>query len=77
MRLATSVPPIAHVVLSAVLLVVGVLLLMVAIWRLIRGAHSISSLHLSSGHVSTKFNIDIKQCHNYIELHYKDSFLSK
>lgn len=52
MKLATTVPPIAHVALSAVLLVLGGVLLVLAVWRLVRGAHSISSLHLATGHVS-------------------------
>lgn len=51
MNLATSVPPVAHVALSAVLFGFGALLLITAVWRLVRGAHSISSLHLAAGHV--------------------------
>lgn len=50
MALATSVPPIARTVLTALLLVVGGLLLLIAIWRLVRGANRLSSLRLAAGH---------------------------
>lgn len=51
MKLATTVPPIAHAGLSASLFVIGALLLLIAIWRLVRGANRLSSLHLAPGHV--------------------------
>lgn len=50
MNLATTVPPIAHIALTAILLVIGALLLIIAVWRIVRGAHRLSSLHLASGH---------------------------
>lgn len=51
MALATTVPPIAHAGLSGALFVVGILLLLIAIWRLVRGANRLSSLHLAPGHI--------------------------
>ncbi|XP_017771039.1 PREDICTED: scavenger receptor class B member 1 isoform X2 [Nicrophorus vespilloides] len=51
MALATSVPPVARAVLTGILLVIGLLMLVVAIWRLVRGANRLSSLHLATGHV--------------------------
>ncbi|KAH1006208.1 hypothetical protein HUJ05_006961 [Dendroctonus ponderosae] len=56
MKLATSVPPIAHAALSGILFAVGVLLLIVAIWRLVRGANRLNSLQLAPGHVGTPAN---------------------
>ncbi|KAG5876516.1 hypothetical protein JTB14_015442 [Gonioctena quinquepunctata] len=51
MKLATTVTPIARVALSAALFVVGAILLIIAIWRIVRGANRLSSLHLAPGHV--------------------------
>lgn len=56
MGLATKVPPIARAVLIGVLFALGVLLLLVAIWRLVRGANRLSSLHLAPGHVGPTAN---------------------
>lgn len=53
MKLATSVPPVAHAGISGVLFVLGALLLLIAVWRLVRGANRLSSLHLATGHVAT------------------------
>lgn len=53
MKLATDVPPVAHVASTTVLLIVGALMLIVAVWRLVRGANRLSSLHLATGHVAT------------------------
>jgi hypothetical protein len=39
-----------------VLFVLGVLLLLVAVWRLVRGANRLSSLHLAPGHVGPPAN---------------------
>ncbi|XP_074026812.1 epithelial membrane protein isoform X2 [Leptinotarsa decemlineata] len=51
MKLATKIPPIAQVVLAIILFVVGAILLVIAIWRIVRGANRLSSLHLAPGHV--------------------------
>lgn len=51
MALAAAVPPIARASLTGVLLIVGALLLLIAMWRLVRGAKRFSSLHLAAGHV--------------------------
>lgn len=56
MKLATSVPPIAHATLSGVLFAAGILLLIVAIWRLVRGANRLNSLQLATGHVGSPPN---------------------
>ncbi|RZC39538.1 CD36 domain containing protein, partial [Asbolus verrucosus] len=56
MGLATKVPPIARAALTGILFVVGVLLLLVAVWRLVRGANRLSSLHLAPGHVGPPAN---------------------
>ena len=53
MNLATTVPPVAHASLSAILFVLGALLLLIAVWRLVRGANRLSSLHLATGRVGT------------------------
>lgn len=52
MKLATSVPPVAHAGISGVLFVLGALLLLIAVWRLVRGANRLSSLHLATGHIA-------------------------
>ncbi|KAF2883403.1 hypothetical protein ILUMI_22766 [Ignelater luminosus] len=52
MRLANDVPPIAHASLSGILFVIGIILLLIAVWRIVRGANRLSSLHLATGHVS-------------------------
>lgn len=51
MKLATTVPPVARTVVSSILFAVGALLLLIAVWRLVRGANRLSSLHLAPGHV--------------------------
>ncbi|XP_060534332.1 scavenger receptor class B member 1 isoform X2 [Cylas formicarius] len=56
MRLATSVPPVAHAALSGVLFALGALMLLVAIWRLVRGANRLSSLQLAPGHMGQHGN---------------------
>ncbi|XP_066255655.1 scavenger receptor class B member 1 isoform X1 [Euwallacea similis] len=56
MKLATTVPPIAHATLSGILFACGVLLLIVAIWRLVRGANRLNSLQLAPGHVGSPPN---------------------
>lgn len=50
MSLAATVPPIAHVALTAILFIIGIVLLIIAVWRIVRGAHRLSSLHLAQGH---------------------------
>lgn len=59
MKLATSVPPVAHAGISAVLFVLGALLLLVAVWRLVRGASRLNSLHLAPGHVGSGQTKDV------------------
>lgn len=54
MSLATKVPPIARTVIAGVLFVIGAFLLIIAIWRIVRGANRLSSLHLAPGHVGQK-----------------------
>lgn len=54
MSLATSVPPVARAVIAGVLFVVGAILLIIAIWRIVRGANRLSSLHLAPGHIGQK-----------------------
>lgn len=54
MSLAATVPPIAHVALTAILFIIGIVLLIIAVWRIVRGAHRLSSLHLAQGHVSKR-----------------------
>lgn len=54
MGLATKVPPVAHVALSIGVISIGLLVLLVAIWRLVRGAHRLSSLQLAPGHVGSQ-----------------------
>ncbi|KAL3270736.1 hypothetical protein HHI36_021261 [Cryptolaemus montrouzieri] len=54
MGLATTLPPIAHAALSSSVIIVGLVLLLVAIWRLVRGAHRLSSLQLAPGHVGSQ-----------------------
>lgn len=54
MSLATTVPPIARAVIAGVLFAIGALLLIIAIWRIVRGANRLSSLHLAPGHVGQK-----------------------
>nr|XP_022899774.1 lysosome membrane protein 2-like isoform X2 [Onthophagus taurus]XP_022899775.1 lysosome membrane protein 2-like isoform X2 [Onthophagus taurus] len=56
MKLASTVPPIARTVLTGVLVVIGFLLLMVAVWRLVRGANRLSSLQLATGHIGNGAN---------------------
>ncbi|XP_019871825.1 scavenger receptor class B member 1 isoform X2 [Aethina tumida] len=51
MKLASTVPPIAKLVLVVCLFVVGALMLLVAVWRIVRGANRLNSLHLAPGHV--------------------------
>ncbi|KAF5284247.1 hypothetical protein FQR65_LT00247 [Abscondita terminalis] len=51
MRLANEVPPVAHASITGILLALGIILLIIAVWRLVRGANRLSSLHLASGHV--------------------------
>ncbi|KAK4878126.1 hypothetical protein RN001_010632 [Aquatica leii] len=51
MRLANEVPPVAHASMTGILLALGIILLIIAVWRLVRGANRLSSLHLASGHV--------------------------
>lgn len=51
MKLATTVPPIARIVITIALFFIGAILLIIAIWRLVRGANRLSSLHLAPGHV--------------------------
>lgn len=53
MKLATTVPPVAHASISGVLFVLGALLLLIAVWRLVRGANRLNSLHLAPGHVGS------------------------
>lgn len=54
MNLAISVPPIGRAVVSSVLFVIGAILLIIATWRIVRGANRLSSLHLAPGHVGQK-----------------------
>ncbi|XP_076255610.1 epithelial membrane protein isoform X1 [Rhynchophorus ferrugineus] len=56
MKLAISVPPVAHAALSGILLAVGAIMLIIAIWRLVRGANRLSSLQLAPGHVGQPSN---------------------
>lgn len=56
MKLATTVPPVAHAALSGTLFAFGVLLLIVAVWRLVRGANRLNSLQLAPGHVGSSSN---------------------
>ncbi|EFA05670.1 scavenger receptor class B member 1 isoform X1 [Tribolium castaneum] len=56
MGLATTVPPIARAALAGVLFVMGAVLLLIAVWRLVRGANRLSSLHLAPGHVGPPTN---------------------
>lgn len=51
MSLATSIPPIGRAVIAGVLFIIGGILLIVAIWRIVRGANRLSSLQLAPGHV--------------------------
>lgn len=51
MSLATSIPPIARAVISGILFAIGAVLLIIAIWRIVRGANRLSSLHLAPGHI--------------------------
>ncbi|XP_018567458.1 scavenger receptor class B member 1 isoform X2 [Anoplophora glabripennis] len=52
MGLATTVPPIARATIAGILFGLGAVLLVIAIWRLVRGANRLSSLHLAPGHIS-------------------------
>lgn len=52
MGLATTVPPIARATISGILFALGAVLLVIAIWRLVRGANRLSSLHLAPGHIT-------------------------
>lgn len=56
MHLATTVPPVIKTGLTITLLVVGSLMLIVAVWRLLRGASRLSSLRLAQGHVGPAAN---------------------
>ncbi|KAF5284609.1 hypothetical protein FQA39_LY16967 [Lamprigera yunnana] len=49
MRLANEVPPVAHATITGILIGLGSVLLVLAVWRLVRGANRLSSLHLSTG----------------------------
>lgn len=51
MKLATTAPPVARLAIACSLFVIGALLLVIAIWRLIRGANRLNSLHLAPGHI--------------------------
>lgn len=51
MRLANDVPPVAHAAITGIVFAIGIILLIVAVWRLVRGANRLSSLHLATGHV--------------------------
>lgn len=59
MNLATAAPPIARTVITAVLIVVGLLLLLIAVWRLVRGANRLSSLQLATGHIPPQIKPEI------------------
>ncbi|CAH0548952.1 unnamed protein product [Brassicogethes aeneus] len=59
MKLANTVPPIAKTALSIGLFVVGAILLAIAVWRLVRGANRLSSLHLAPGHVGKSNGKDV------------------
>ncbi|KAK9754235.1 LEM domain [Popillia japonica] len=57
MNLATTAPPIARTVITAVLIAVGLLLLLIAVWRLVRGANRLSSLQFNPGKDSPQFKM--------------------
>lgn len=51
MALASTVPPIARAAISGILFAIGAVLLIIAVWRIVRGANRLSSLHLAPGHI--------------------------
>ncbi|XP_025836742.1 lysosome membrane protein 2 [Agrilus planipennis] len=53
MQLAANVPPVARACITGILVIIGCVMLFLAVWRLVRGANRLSSLHLSTGHHGT------------------------
>ncbi|CAH1981588.1 unnamed protein product [Acanthoscelides obtectus] len=56
MGLATYVPPVARASLSGILFGLGSVLLILAVWRLVRGASRLSSLQLATGNTVSNGN---------------------
>lgn len=50
MNLATTTPAIAKPILMAAFYAIGTILLIVAVWRLVRAAHAHSTLRLNTPH---------------------------
>lgn len=53
MKLAEDIPPVAHASCTVLLFILGAVLLIIAVWRLVRGANRLSSLQLATGHVGS------------------------
>ncbi|XP_031330214.1 scavenger receptor class B member 1 isoform X1 [Photinus pyralis] len=60
MRLANQVPPVAHASITGVLFALGGVLLIIAVWRLVRGANRLSSLQLATGHIGPQQSKDVQ-----------------